>query len=151
MSSSATCGPTDVTVGIDAEPPAGAQNAIVRRADGDHVAVAQPPPAGHPLAADVGPVVGEAVVDERPFVAGALQRGVHARDLGVPVERDVVRRPAADGHAVALRQRDDHLRAVAVAVEQEGVARALRLDPLAQLRGVAAWASSGESGIGARA
>ena len=67
----------------------------------------------------------------------ALERGVHARDLGVPVEHDVVGRAAPDRHPLARRDEvDDHLLVVRVAVDEERRAPALGRDALLEvLRG----------------
>ena len=86
------------------EPSAGRAERDQRAADRDHVAVVQPVARRHALAVDVGAVARQAVVDDRPLVAEALERGVHARDLGVPVEHDLVARPPADRDPLADRR-----------------------------------------------
>ena len=75
------------------------------------------------LAGDERAVARPPVVDERPLGAQSLERHVHARDLGVPLQHD------AGGTAAPDRQPfrrpveiDDALRVLAVAVEQERAA-----------------------------
>ena len=100
-----------------------------RLAEARHVAVAQVTPPADALAVDVGAVAREAVVDERPLPAAALEMGVQRRDLAVPLEADARRQRAADPHVVvALVERDDALRALGVAVDEERVAGALRVE-----------------------
>src|SRR6185312_320072 len=83
------------------------------RAGAHDVAVAQALPRRHALAVDVGPVAREALVGDRPDAADALELGVGARDVAVPVDLDVGAVAAADGHAVVLGlERDDALRAL---------------------------------------
>ena len=72
--------------------------------DREHVAVAQRPAAVDPLAVDERAVARAAVVDERPDIADALDRGVRARDLVVPGQRDVAAgwRPIVSGERSAV-------------------------------------------------
>jgi hypothetical protein len=59
---------------------------------------------------------------------------VQARDLGVPLQRDVVGRASADRHAFrAVLEHEQPLAAGAVAQDEKRRARALGLDALAQL------------------
>ena len=82
------------------------------------------------------PVARQAVVGGGPLVAEALELGVQARDLGVPLQRDVVAGAAPDRDALARRvEHEQPLGAVAVAQDEERRALALGLDALAQLGG----------------
>ena len=83
--------------------------------EAERVAVSQPVPVGEAGSVHERAVLGEAVVAEGPIVAQALELGVEAGDLGVPLERDVVRAPSPDGQPVGRgRQLDDVLPALAV-------------------------------------
>ena len=116
-----------------------------RAAHRDRVAVAQARAPVHPLAVDVGAVVRAPVVDEGPLVAEPLDARVHARDLRVPRQRDVVGRAAPDrqplGHVAEV---EDLLRALAVAKQQERPHPPLGLDALLQLGGRRAVQGVGE-------
>jgi hypothetical protein len=78
--------------------------------------------------------VREAIVHDRPFVADALERGVDARDLGIPLESDLVRRAAADRQPVRRGPEvDEDLVARVGAVDEEGRSPALGGETRAQL------------------
>ena len=67
----------------------GSQNAIEVWPDPHQVAVDQPTAAVDPQPVDVRPVLGEAVVAQRPLAGLELELGVQPRDLRVPGQRDV--------------------------------------------------------------
>jgi hypothetical protein len=106
-----------------------------RAADAHHVAVGQPPATDHPLASDERAVARQAVVDQQPMEPGALELGVEPGDLRIPRKADVavgVTANPEDLHPV--RERDDPLRRVLVAVEQEWHATPLGVESLPKLR-----------------
>ena len=107
-----------------------------RPPDLDRVAVVEPPPAAHAPAVDERAVARQPVVDERPRPADPLQHRVRARDLGVPLERDVARRLAPDAQRLGAGPRSTMCwRASLVEVEQERRAAPLGGEPLGQLDG----------------
>jgi hypothetical protein len=105
-----------------------------RAADAQLVAVAKPAPAAHPLAVAERPVGRQPVVGDRPVVADALELRVRARDLKVPRHAQVGAGAAADRDLV-VRQREDPLVVVVVAVVQQREAGALGVEPLLQFGG----------------
>jgi hypothetical protein len=96
-------------------------------AEADHVAVGQATGGAQALAVDER-AVARAVVGHRPALLGPLEPAVEARDLLVPVEREVRRAPAPDRRPRHARlEGEDLLPALAVRVEEERMARALGL------------------------
>ena len=107
-----------------------------RAPDGELVAVDEPHAPAHAMSVHERSVAREPVVDERPVAAGALEDRVHAGDLGVPRQRDLARRAAADVHQRRLaRERDDPLAALAVAEQHVRRAGALGRQPVDDLAG----------------
>ena len=95
-------------------------------ADPHEVAVHEPATAVDAQAVHVGAVLREAVVAQRPLARLELELGVQPRHLRVPRERDVRLQPPADrDRRGALVERDDLLRALIVAQEQERLAALL--------------------------
>ena len=74
----------------------------------DHVAVAQPVAAAHPLAVDERAVPRQAVVGDRPLAPDALELRVQARDLRIPRQAQLVRgsAPHAQPLAIAVQVED---------------------------------------------
>jgi uncharacterized protein DUF6077 len=104
--------------------------------DRDLVPVGEPRAPPHAMSVHERSVAREAVVDQRPVPAGALEDRVHARHLGVPGERDLARGAAADVHQRRLAaQLHDVLAALAVAEQHVRRAGALGLQPLDHLVG----------------
>ena len=104
-----------------------------RRADADHVEVAQRAPPLHPLLVDERPVGGAPVVEHRP---DAVDRTPATRASARPARPTISAMPAggraSDGQPLA-RERDQMLYAVAVAQLDERRVRALGREPLLQL------------------
>ena len=83
------------------------------------------------LAVDERAVAREAVVDDRPVLLDALELGVEPRHLLVPVEHHVRRRrrrPTETCSTSALEREEALPLVLAVAVDQEGIADALRVE-----------------------
>jgi hypothetical protein len=104
------------------------------RADHDHVAVLQAVTAAQPVAVDVRPVARQPIVVDRPCPTHALQHRVDTRNLLVPIEGDVVLRPAPDRDRVSrCVESADQLAALGVAIDQERPTRPLGFESLLEL------------------
>ncbi|CAA9496551.1 MAG: hypothetical protein AVDCRST_MAG85-1503 [uncultured Solirubrobacteraceae bacterium] len=100
----------------------------------DHVAVAKPLASRDARPVEPGPVARQPVVDEGPLGAELLELRVQPRHLGVPAERDVVRRPAPDRHPrLARMEREERLPAGRGAIHEERLTELLRLKPRLEL------------------